>query len=50
MLHVAQERGLIVNAESVWERITAAMPTANPASNLTIINPVKKPRTALFTP
>ena len=42
MLHMAQEQGLITDAETVWERITAAMPTANPASNLTIINPVRK--------
>lgn len=41
MLHMAQEQGLIMDAESVWERIPAAMPTANSASNLTIINPVK---------
>ncbi len=42
-LPMAQEPGIISDAENVWERITAAMPTANPASNLTIINPVKKP-------
>jgi hypothetical protein len=43
MLHMAQEEGIIPDAEALWERITAAIPTVNPASNLTIINPVTKP-------
>jgi hypothetical protein len=43
MLRIAQEEGIVPDAEALWERITAAIPTANPASNLTIINPVTKP-------
>jgi hypothetical protein len=42
MLRVAQEEGIIPDAEALWERITAAIPAVNPASNLTIINPVTK--------
>lgn len=40
MLRMAQEEGIIPNAEGLWARITALLPTANPAANLTIINPV----------
>jgi hypothetical protein len=36
---MAQERGIIPDAECIWQRIVAAVPTANPASVLTIINP-----------
>jgi hypothetical protein len=43
MLRMAQEEGIIPDAEALWERITAVIPTANPAANLTIINPVTKP-------
>ncbi|HXA22018.1 MAG TPA: hypothetical protein VNW90_06935 [Acetobacteraceae bacterium] len=43
MLRMAQEEGIIPDAEALWERITAAIPTANPAANLTIISPVIKP-------
>jgi hypothetical protein len=43
MLRMAQEEGIIPDAEALWDRITAAIPTANPAVNLTIINPVTKP-------
>lgn len=43
MLRMAQEEGIIPDAEALWERITAAIPTVNPASNLTIISPVIKP-------
>ncbi len=39
LLTMAQENGIIENAEAVWQRIMAAVPTANPASVLTIINP-----------
>jgi hypothetical protein len=42
MLHMAQEEGIIPDAEALWARITAATPTVNPASILTIINPVNK--------
>ena len=42
MLRMAQEKGLIADAEALWARITAAMPTANPASNVTFLNPVAK--------
>ena len=43
VLHMAQEKGLIADAEALWARITAAMPTASPASNVTFLNPVVKP-------
>ncbi len=43
MPHMAQEKGIIADAEALWARITAAMPTVNPASNVTFINPVAKP-------
>jgi hypothetical protein len=36
---MAQERGIIEDADAVWQSILAAVPTANPASILTIINP-----------
>lgn len=42
MLRMAQDEGIIPDAEALWARITAAIPTVNPASNLTIINPVPK--------
>ena len=42
MLRMAQEKGLIADAEALWARITAAMPMVNPASNVTFINPVVK--------
>lgn len=40
MLAMAQQEGIIPDAEDLWGRITALIPTANPASNLTLINPV----------
>ncbi len=43
MLRMAEEEGIIPDAEALWDRITAAIPTANPASNLTLINPVTRP-------
>lgn len=43
MLMMAETRGLIPDAEAVWRRITAAMPTANPASTLTVIHPISAP-------
>jgi hypothetical protein len=42
MLRMAQEAGIIPDAEALWQRITLAIPTVNPASNLTIINPAPK--------
>lgn len=41
LLALAQERGLIPDAEAVWARIVAEAPTANPASVLTFIEPAK---------
>ena len=35
--------GIVADAEALWERITIAIPTVNPASNPTFINPVAKP-------
>jgi len=43
MLRMAQGEGIIPDAEALWERITAAIPMANPASNLTLIDPVIQP-------
>ncbi len=43
MLKIAQEEGIIPDAEALWSRITAVVPTANPASNLTLIHPISKP-------
>ena len=40
LLDMAQREGLIVSAEAMWERLIEAAPGANPASVLTIINPV----------
>ncbi len=37
LLEMAQEQGLIADAAAVWARISAAAPTANPASVLTVI-------------
>ncbi len=34
---------VIPDADALWQRITAAIPTANPASNLTLIDPVAQP-------
>jgi len=42
-LAMAQEACIIADAEALWERITTAIPTVNPASTLTFINPVAKP-------
>ncbi len=39
LLSLAQEAGLLPDAEAVWLRIVAAVPTANPASALTLIQP-----------
>ena len=43
MLRMAQEQGIIEDAEALWARIVAVIPTANPASIITIIDPVRKP-------
>lgn len=43
MLKMAEEEGLIPDADALWRRITAAIPRANPASNLTLIHPDVKP-------
>ncbi len=42
LLTMAQEEGIIPDAQALWDRITAAIPTANPASNITFINPIVK--------
>ena len=39
LLELAQREGVIEDAEHVWQRIADAVPTANPASVLTYINP-----------
>lgn len=39
VLAMAEDSGVIDDAGAVWQRIVAAVPTANPASVLTIINP-----------
>ena len=39
-LHMAEADGVVVDAEALWRRIIDLVPTANPAANLTIINPV----------
>lgn len=41
LLELAQREGLIPSAEALWARIAEVAPTANPASVLTYINPVK---------
>src|SRR5436190_1786725 len=38
-LAMAQQEGVIPDADALWHRILAAIPTANPVSSLTIINP-----------
>lgn len=43
LLTMAQDHGIIADAEEVWRGIIAAIPTANPVSNLTIIHPVEAP-------
>jgi len=40
LLAMAAAEGIIPDAQAVWSRIAAAIPTANPTSNVTIINPV----------
>ena len=39
MLAMAQENGVIEDAEAIWRRIIAAVPTANPASAVSYIHP-----------
>ena len=39
-LAIVQENGVIADASAVWARIVAAVPTANPVSNITFINPL----------
>ena len=41
MLRMAQEEGVVQDAEAIWARIVAIIPTANPASIVTIIEPVE---------
>lgn len=41
LLALAQEEGIIPDAESVWRRIVNVAPTANPLSALTIIQPTE---------
>lgn len=41
LLELAQREGLIPDADALWARIVKAAPTANPASVLTYINPVR---------
>lgn len=43
LLTMAQDRGIIADAEATWRAIIAAIPTANSVSNLTIIYPVETP-------
>ena len=40
---VASVAGIIDDAAAVWARIVAVIPTANPASVVTIVDPVGKP-------
>jgi hypothetical protein len=42
LLTMAEENGIIQDAEKVWARIIAAVPTANPISNITFINPIDR--------
>jgi hypothetical protein len=37
LLEMAEQAGSIPDAAALWDRITAAVPTANPASVLTVI-------------
>jgi hypothetical protein len=37
LLEMAEQAGIIPDAAALWDRITAAVPTANPASVLTVI-------------
>lgn len=41
LLELAQREGLIPDAEALWARIAKVVPTANPASVLTYINPAR---------
>jgi hypothetical protein len=41
LLSLAEQQGIIPDAELIWSRIAQAAPTANPASIRTFINPVK---------
>ena len=41
LLTLAQQEGIIPDAEALWSKIAAATPTANPASIRTFIQPVK---------
>jgi hypothetical protein len=41
LLELAQREGIIQDAEALWARIPQAVPTANPASVLTLISPSK---------
>ena len=38
---MAEQAGLIPDAEDVWTKIIKAAPTANPAADITFINPVR---------
>lgn len=40
LLSIAQQEGIIADDETLWRRIVAAIPTANPVSNVTFIHPV----------
>ncbi len=42
-LSMAFGAGLITDPDVIWARIVAAMPTANPVSNVTFINPIGLP-------
>jgi hypothetical protein len=41
LLALAQDHGVIADADSVWSRIVKAVPTANPTSARTFIHPTK---------
>jgi hypothetical protein len=43
LLMMAQDEGIIPDAEALWRRISTAIPTANPVSNVTFIHPIVKP-------